>query len=212
MKSFALASLVFAAPGLAQITLGAAQAFALLAIESITNTGDSTVVGTVGSINGGVIGFPATVGPEVNGAAAEAANVQVNVAYNAARNLTTDQILGNTALDVPITLTPGVYAFEQGASIAAEVTLSGAGQFIFNIPSNLAVVAGGSVVLADGATAENVFWTLGRELIMESGGQITGNVITDVFITLEADASVTGALFAGTTITVDDSSITNPSA
>jgi len=212
MKSFALASLAFAAPGLAQITLGAAQEFALLAIESITNTGDSVVVGTVGSVNGGVIGFPATVGPEVNGAGAEAVNVQVNVAYNAARNLTANEILGNTALDVPITLTPGVYAFEQGASIAGPVTLSGDGQFIFNIPSNLAVVAGGSVTLADGATAENVFWTLGRELIIESGGQITGNVITDVFITLEADTSVTGALFAGTTITVDDSTITNPAA
>jgi hypothetical protein len=140
-------------PAVAQISLGTAQSFGVLAGSTVTNTGSTTVTGNLGVSPGtAVTGFPpgiVTGGTiHLNDAAAAQAQSDVTTAYNAIAGTAcnvdlTGQDLGG------LTLTPGVYCFSSSAQLTGTLTLNALGNpsalFIFKIGSSLTTASSSSV-------------------------------------------------------------------
>src|SRR5687768_16584055 len=108
-----------AAPVAAQVTLGTAQSFGVLAGQEVTNLGPSTINANVGTFPGtSITGFPPgiVVGGSIHSGDAVAGQAQsdLTAAYNAAAGTAcstdlTGQDLGG------LVLTPGVYCFSSTA-------------------------------------------------------------------------------------------------
>jgi len=67
------------------------------------------------------------------------------------------------------TIAPGLYNAPSSLGITGNVTLSGAGVYIFQIPSTLVTASGSKVILAGGATAANIFWQAGSSATLGNG-------------------------------------------
>lgn len=73
---------------------------------------------------------------------------------------------------------PGVYCTD-GAVTAANITLSGAGTYIFRIAGALDTTAGDSITLTNGASACDVFWTPTAATTLGANTNFIGNVIAN---------------------------------
>jgi len=189
--------------------MGAAATYGALAVSGIASTGATVITGDIGTVEDGLSGFPPgiVVGTEADSSAASEAHADAVAAFDSARNLTATQNLGPTALDVDITLTAGVYSYEQAASIAAVVTLDGPGTFVFQIPSGLSTTIGSQVLLTGGATASDVYWTVGFRAVLGANSTIVGSVIVEESITVAEGATIVGGLYSGAAITLADTTI-----
>src|ERR1700680_196436 len=140
------------------VDLGTADPFAVLAGTTVTNTGPTTVHGSLGVSPGtAVTGFPpgAVSGGTIHAADAVAMQAQsdLTTAYNVAAgescgtNLTGQDLGG-------LTLTPGVYCFATSAQLTGTLTLNAQGnanaQFVFQIGSTLTTASGSSVQVING--------------------------------------------------------------
>ena len=74
------------------------------------------------------------------------------------------------------------------------MTLTGAGVFIFRVPSALTANVGSTVVLA-GVDACNVFWQVGSAATL-NGGFFAGTVVAQAGVTLGVGARLTGRALA----------------
>jgi len=214
MKSiFALTSVAaLATPGLSQITLGTAAAFGAIAGDSFTNTGNTVITGNVGSVDGSILGFPPGVftGVEEFGANAQQPHTDARSAFSAARALTpTTNFDAHTAELDGETFAPGVFAWEQGASVNGVVTLNGSGTFVFQIPSSLATTDNSQLVLTGGAQASDIWWTVGNDAVLGANSTFVGNLIAGP-ITLGSGATVEGGIYSLTHIVTVDNTITGP--
>lgn len=194
--------------------LGIADSFAVLGSSTVTNTGNTVITGNLG-INPGtaITGFPpGTVigttyasGPVVTQAHADAVT-----AYGTLTSATCTTNEPTVADIGGQTLSPGVYCFPSSAAITGTLTLSGNGVYIFKIGSTLVTAAGNSnVVLANGATANNVFWAVGSSATLGTGSVLKGTVIAYSSITSTTNAAVDGRLIAlNGAVTLDTNKIT----
>ena len=101
------------------------------------------------------------------------------------------------------TLAPGIYKSETTLSIeGGPLTLDAGGDenavWIFQIASTLTTTAGGSVILAGGAKANNVYWQVGSSATIGDGTDFKGNILALVSITVNTGATVDGRLLART--------------
>lgn len=215
-----LAVCLFLPTASAQVNLGTAQNFAVLAGSAVTNTGPSVVNGSVGVSPGtSVTGFPpgVVVGGTIHSADATAALAQsdLTAAYNAAAAVpcTTDltgQDLGG------MTLTPGVYCFATSAQLTGTLTLNFLGNpnatFIFKTGSTLTTASGSSVIFTNaGATtcAPNLFWQIGSSATLGTGSTFAGNILALTSITLTTGGGLNGrALARNGAVTLDSNTIT----
>jgi hypothetical protein len=102
-------------------------------------------------------------------------------------------------------LTPGLYktTFDSSSSngngldIRADLTLSGAGVYIFQISDNLEIYRHAKIVLTNGARASDVFWQVGGNAWFMNNSKVVGTVIAAFYITVDAGAQVEGRLIAG---------------
>jgi hypothetical protein len=215
-----LTALLFATLSLslnAQVTLGpTVGTFGVLAGSTVTNTGPSVITGNVGLSPGtSVTGFPpGTVTGTIftpnlptsgNGVAAQA-QTELTAAYNAAAGATSTGVLaGNLA---GLTFTPGVYTNASSVQNSGIVTLSGAGQFIFQIGSTLTTATGSSVVLINGATPGNIFWQVGSSATLGTTSAFSGNILALTSITLTTGAVLQGrALARNGAVTLDSNNV-----
>jgi len=110
---------------------------------------------------------------------------------------------------------PGVYC-TAGAVTAANITLSGAGTYIFRINGALGTTALDSVILTNGASACDVFWTPIGSTTLAAGTNFIGTIIDNAnFITLNDAVNWTGralSLGAGTVTTTSNDIITVPTS
>jgi len=181
-----------------QIALNRACGFAVLASTTITNTGATTITGDLGLAPGtSVTGAPTVIGAShINDQDAIDAQTDLTTAYNSAAGFafTTDltgQDLGG------MTLTPGVYKFDVNAPLTGQLTLDGAGTYIFQVGSTLVTSAGSLIVLTNGATADNVFFTVGSSATLGLGSTFNGVILAVASITHNG-GTVNGALMART--------------
>ena len=201
----------------AQGTLGSADSFAVLGASAVTSAGG---VGTV--INGdlgvspsaAISGFPPGI---VNGTIHDndgvAATAQANAltAYNNLEGLA--YILDLSGQDLgTLVITPGVYKFDSSAQLTGIVTLNGNGLFIFQIGSTITTATGSSVLLINGAQADNVFWQVGSSATIGTDTSFVGTILADASIGLNTGASLYGRALALTAaVTLDgDNVITVP--
>jgi Protein of unknown function (DUF3494). len=225
------ANLTAAAPQ-ANIDLGQARHFAVLAHETVTNTGRSIIHGDLGVAPGAAVtGFlPIAGGPgKVNGTiytptqfcsrkacvtqtntVAVAGQTSLLVAYLNAEGRNVDPVtvigdLGGQAL------APGLYKSTGGLAITGDLTLAGDGVYIFQMASTLTVNGGGRVILKGGAQAAKVFWQVGTSATLLTGSEFEGNILALAAIAIQTGATVNGrALALNGAVTLDSNVVTIP--
>jgi len=202
--------------GLTPIDLGAATNFEVVAQATVTNTGSSIVNGDLGLTPGSsVVGFQ-PVGPgfvngniEVDTPPAVAALASLGTAYGTGAGLSgPTSIAENLATQV---LFPGLYKSNVIAAsfeiTGGNLTLDAQGDpnaiWVFQMPSS-----GGSptltltnptcsVILINGAKAENIYWIVGSSATIGAGCVLEGNILADTSITLVSGATVHGRALGG---------------
>jgi hypothetical protein len=219
-----LAALVVgAAPAWAQTVpdLGTAANFAVLGGAGVTCT-DSTITGNAGSLLTVTPTPTCTIvgATHAGDATANAAYSDFLTAYGAlagnvpgednvcpsadpTRNLVGD--LGG------LTLSPGVYCITGVGLLTSQLTLNGGGNtdavWIFKADSSITPI-GGSVVMANGGQACNVYWHLGTAASLDAT-QFAGNILAGSAITFTGvGSSLNGRAMAKTAVTATGATIT----
>jgi hypothetical protein len=203
----------------AQISLGTAQNFGVLAGSTVTSTGATTVNGNVGvSPGSAVTGTPPIViiGGAIhsNDAVAMQAQNDLTTAYNniAATPCNVDltgQDLGGQ------TLTPGVYCFSTSAQLTGTLTLNALGNpnalFLFKIGSTLTTASASSVTVINNggsSSCNKVFWQVGSSATIGTGTSFTGDILALSSITLTTGANTNGrALARNGAVTLDTNNV-----
>jgi hypothetical protein len=93
------------------------------------------------------------------------------------------------------------------------LTLNGAGTYIFLFGTSLTVPANGSVVLTNGATADNVYFVTGTTFTFGANNLINGNILAGTSITFAASSVLNGRALtygpSGTTVTFPSAGTVN---
>ncbi len=206
-----------AAPATAQISLGTAQSFGVLAGSAVTNTGSSIVAGNLGVSPGtAVTGFPpggVTPPGAIHSGDAVAAQAQIDVttAYNAIAGTPALVDLTGTNLG-GLTLTAGVYSFSTSAQLTGTLTLDAQGNpdavFLFKIGSTLTTASGSSIVMINGGSSCNAYWQVGSSATLGTTTSFAGNILALASITMNTGATVSGrALARNGAVTLEGNSI-----
>ena len=191
--------------------------FAVLAHESVTNTGPTGVYGNLGVSPGtSITGFPPGI---VHGTthATDAVAAQAQLDNTAAylnlsgQGCTTDltgQNLGG------LTLTPGVYCYTSDAFLTGNLTLDGQSDvnavFIFKTVSALITASGSTVTLINSASFCNVFWKVGSSATLATTTYFVGNILALTSITIKTGARLDGRALAQTgSVMMDDNIVSN---
>ena len=207
------------------IDLGSAADFAILAGAGVTNTGVTTLItGDVGShptatiaglTSANVIGTLYTVADPIVGIA----KVDLTTAFNDGQSRTLD------AISLPgqiggLTLAPGLYVNSSTSGISGTgpngiLTLDAGGNpnavWIFKMGSTLITAPGTSIVLAGGAQAKNIYWSVGTSATLGTNSSFFGNILADQSITINTGATLFGrALTRVASVTLDTNTVTKP--
>jgi hypothetical protein len=200
----------------AQVNLGTANNYGVLAGSTVVNNTGPTVIngggvgpGDVGLYPGtSIVGFPpGTVTPPgtiqaASGATLTAQN-DLKTAYNVAAGLAPTANLTGTDLG-GLTLTPGVYFFSSSAGLTGTLTLNDQGNpdavFVFQIGSTLTTASSSSVVTENNGSPTtpdiSVFWQVGSSATLGSSSIFEGNILALTSITADTGATVDGRLLA----------------
>jgi hypothetical protein len=113
-------------------------------------------------------------------------------------------------------ITPGVYTCTVSIDIATgtNVTLSGAGVYVFRTSQGITQASGTQVILTNGALAQNVFWVPALAVaITGTAGTATkmaGVILAKTDITVGTNATVNGRLLAQGAVSLDQATVTKP--
>jgi hypothetical protein len=207
----------FLPQGKASLSLGSAGNFAVLGGSGVANTGNTVLHGDLGvyPTPGAISGF----GPGIvigtiynNDAVAKQAQADALAAYNTLAGETPNQNLTGQILGTGTsTLTPGVYRFDAEAQLTGILTLSGTGDFVFQIGTTLTTAGSSSIVLINGAQAGNVFWQVGSSATLGTGTSFDGSILANQSITFDTGASMSGsALALNGAVTLNENTIIAP--
>jgi len=207
------------------INLGSAADFVILAGAGVTNTGATTrLTGDVGSFptatiagltNANVIGTLYTVASPIVGTA----KTDLTTAFNDAqsRSVNTISLPGQLG---GLTLAPGLYVNASTSGISGTgangiLTLDAGGNpnavWIFQMGSTLITAPGTSIVLAGGAQAKNIYWSVGSSATLGTNSMFYGNILADQSITITTGATLIGrALTRVAAVTLDTNVVTKP--
>ena len=222
VASVAALGLLVALPGSAQaaappIPLGNADPFVVLAGQTITNTGTTTITGDIGISPGSSL----TGGPPLmilNGTSHVADPVALGA--QAALGTAFDNAAGQTpATAIPSelggsTLVPGIYS--SGVfTITNTLTLDAGNDpnavFVFQSAATLNAAAGSHVALINGASPCNVFWLVRSSATLNTTADFSGNILALTDVHLRTGAIVHGrALARNGEVTLDANTITKP--
>ena len=192
----------------AQISLGPnVSTFAVLASQTVTNSGPTVITGNLGvSPLTAITGF-ATVdgGPGLvvgtiyaNTGLAPAAQAELTTSYNTAAGLPSNGLnpanLGGT------TVFPGVYTSSSTLGITGTVTLDAQNNpnaiFVFQIGSGLTTATNSVVQLINQASPANVYWQVGSSATLGTTSSISGNILALTSISFGTGAVLRGRALA----------------
>ena len=221
IKLFILAVLAtasgFVPPSQAASILESANTFATLAGTTVTSVGNTMVNGDIGVYPGGTItGFPPGIvaGTNYVGGIAQQAESDTLSAYNSLNSAAAIQNLSGQDLG-GLTLTPGTRNFDTAALLTGTLTLDAQGDinaiFDFQIGSTLSTASDATVLLINGAQADNVFWQVGTSATLGLDTSFAGNILADESITIDGGTDLSGrALAINGAVTLNDNVITIP--
>lgn len=190
----------------ATVPLGTANGYSVLAGETITNVGFTTMRFNLGLSPGtSITGFPPGIvlNPSVIHQAdteADQAKADLSSGYSNAAGRPVNATV-NADL-VGLTLQGGVYAAENSGplSLSGGLTLDAAGNtdtvFIFQTDSTLTTASGSSVNLINGAQACRVFWQVGSSATLGSGSSFSGTIMALTSITVQSSVTIHGRTLA----------------
>ncbi len=195
-------------------------------IVSSTYT-NSLNAGTETTINGDVCYTtgPATAPIAINGATNSPCPAATGTAQSTALANLNSQACTSLGSNVVLsgTFTPGCYSSTgtMDITLSTTVTLNGPGTYIFRSGGALTTGANSKVVLTNGASASDVFWTPGGAVVIGANSSTSatptfvGNIIADALgstgINLGHFVNLLGrALAFGHTVTTDSNTITVP--
>ena len=190
------------------VPLGAAASFGVLGGSTVTNTGNTIINGDLGLYAGtsitGFFGTSENDGPglvtgmvhQTDGVAMQAQS-DLTTAYNTLALMIPTQVLTGTDLG-GLTLTSGVYFFASTAQLTGALTLSGTGDFVFQIGSALTTASYSSVLASSGA---NVYWQVGSSATLGTGTAFIGNILALESITLNG-GTLDGRALAKQAVTI----------
>jgi len=210
-----------------KVNLRSTASFAILAGQTITNTGSSVINGDTGGDVGVYPGsaFPGQSLVTISGAVhlsdavAEQAKQDLVLAYDDAAGriptttfTETDNQLGGK------TLTTGVYAF--GHATTANLTASSPlildaqgdseAVFIFQSSSDLVTASGSQIQLINGAKFCRIFWQVTSSATLGTNSHFVGHIFALTSIQVQTGATIQGQLLARNgSVTLDSNTITN---
>jgi len=195
--------------------LGTTADYVLFTAEgALGNTGVSVINGNIGTNMGAISGFelPTVVTGTIEGATPATAQgaLDVQVAHM--------QLMGfpaTVADHAPVfgngeTLIPGVYYIAAAGSTAGTLTLDGQGNsdaiFIFQFGGAFTTAASSTVILTNGATADNIFWGANGAIAMAALTAMQGTLIANGgAISMGAGGTLVGRMLT----TVGEASVYN---
>lgn len=199
-------------PPAADISLGRAASFAVLAGTSITNNSGGTTLVT------GDVGAPSQTTPPVQSAgyanyssgqilASALADLQVAVTSANAQTCTVNSASG---VDLGgLVLKPGVYCYAGAISITGTFTLDGPGVYIFRTASTLNSTANAVVALTGGASAGSVYWIPAGPTTLGANGVFKGSILSQsAAITVGDNTTLqSGRTLSGAAVTLRNNQI-----
>jgi len=209
------------AAGQPTVDLGTTDHFAVLSGETITNTGATTISGSVGGDVGLSPGsaFPGRELVTMNGGAMHLADA---VALTAKNDLIKayDDAAGRTPSRIPTelggtTLKPGTYdSADETFKITGTLTLDAQGDpdavFVFQTKKTLITISGSNVKLINSARFCRTFWKVGSSATLGTYSHFEGHIFALTSIAAKTGASVQGQLLARNgAVTLDNNTITN---
>ena len=206
--------------GQAMVNLGTASNYAALAYSAITNSGASTLCGSLGlypltSVDGGIVITCGGVTDVADGAA-NTAKLDLGTAYTDAAGRPGGAILAPGGDIGGLTFYPGLYTESSDLLISSsDVTLDAQGNvnavFIFQVNGNLVVGPGRQIILAGGTKASHVFWQVTGYGALDTTVSFAGNIMAYTSVTLNTGAVLLGrALAENGDVTLLGNSITIP--
>jgi hypothetical protein len=231
-------------PPVGAVSLGAACGYGILGGSTVTTTGNTKVTGDVGLSPGSSMTGWATsgntfvgTGTDTNGPGlvtgvihitdppppaantAAAAQAALTAAYLDLSGRTAPAPATITPTDIGgRTLAPGIWKSASIVGITGDVTLDGLGDpnaiWIFQVGTFLTANTGSHVVLAGGASAHNIFWTVGSGATLGTTTIFNGSILSNTgAITLNTGAVLNGRALQSTpgAVTLDSNTVTVPS-
>jgi hypothetical protein len=188
------------------IPLGSAAGFSVLGGSTVTNTGSTTLEGSLGLYPGTSIvgeagitvnGTGASLSPAVfiNDATAIDAQADLTTAINSLKTMGPGDNLGTSYVTGTETLTPGVYSTPSSTfEVSGALTLNFQGlsdaSFIFLVGSALTADTASSVVLENVGAGDSVFWVVGTSATIDANAAFEGNILAAASITFLSGATI----------------------
>lgn len=207
--------LALGASGRAQTILGSTGSYGVMAGSTVTNTGVTTINGSLGAANlAGAGTYSQTNGSQVIPITAQN-QTDFTRAFGGLAAMTptanlTGMILGTTA--GATTLTPGIYKFDSTAQLTGTLVLDAQNQtnavWVFQIGSTLTTAASAAVTFINqpaNAVANNgVFWQVGSTTTVGANASLQGNFLGGTTFSFDSGATIAaGRALTGTgTITM----------
>jgi hypothetical protein len=108
------------------------------------------------------------------------------------------------------TLTPGVYTFTTDITINADITLDGAGTYIIRTTGALLQAASTNVNLINGASAENIFWQVAKQVEVGASAVLNGIVLVKTDAVFKDSSTLKGRVLAQTACNIRVATIVAP--
>ena len=191
----------------ANISLGGAGNFAVLAGSAITSTGATNIKGDLGLSPGTSCGgFPLgilTGTLQINTALSTQGKLDLTAAYNDAAGRTSKDIVTLSGNIGGLTLTPGLYKTTSTLALSSgDLTFDAKGNsnavFIIQVASSLTVTSGRKVILKGSANASHIFWQVGSSATFGTTSAFKGTIMAMQSITFETGATLNGRALART--------------
>merc|ERR1711865_128333 len=112
-----------------------------------------------------------------------------------------------------LTLTPGVYTYDISVGITgSDVTFDGGADDVFIIKTSKSVLqaAGTRVILAGGAQAKNIFWSVAQEVNVGAGAHMKGILLVKTAVKFITESSFEGRVLSATAVTLQAATINEP--